>query len=507
MLSFLICSLLSHQQTCILTLWRMHYIIKIINITRGIYMNKILPSKNEIKPITNVNSTFYECGFNQDFENLPFINKLQIINDLVRQSMLPERTPNPVNDKETLIGDCYTSAIASIEYMKNLNIGTNHRLVFCRKRPYDPDNITSRHAAVLVDDEEGNTYFYDATPYVGSNYGKVLPDQNFYEHYEIIDNEKSELIFFLRELIYKHNNSLLKLEDIPFYTEVVFESIKHQFLNNYTSKAFEILARHFDNKFDQDRYIQLSIQANPYTKLNPENKKFRDLRSRLMLNQIDVWKEELNDLILSKSNLKRQLELAQNIYQEMKVMNPCELEKYVQIFGQKIPMTSMTPRFFKEHNLNIIMIKPSAYYAGVSATIRERFLNRGNGVLYEYKTNLTDPTPITNITPMLFSHPLGDKYQRAMNGTSDVILLSGSAKDLYRTKKQLRNELCKNLKGREVTWYDGEKILWHPAVTNLVHSTDNPSEASMHFMIGYPEQQVMTRFMYPNPRLEEDYQL
>ena len=49
-----------------------------------------------------------------------------------------------------------------------------------------------------------------------------------------------------------------------------------------------------------------------------------------MLNQIDVWKEELNDLILSKSNLKRQLELAQNIYQEMKVMNPCELEKYVQ---------------------------------------------------------------------------------------------------------------------------------------------------------------------------------
>ena len=181
-------------------------------------MNKILPSKNEIKPITNVNSTFYECGFNQDFENLPFINKLQIINDLVRQSMLPERTPNPLNDKATLIGDCYTSAIASIEYMKNLNIGTNHRLVFCRKRPYDPDNITSRHAAVLVDDEEGNTYFYDATPYVASNYGKVLPDQNFYEHYEIIDNEKSELIFFLRELIYKHNNSLLKLEDIPFYT-------------------------------------------------------------------------------------------------------------------------------------------------------------------------------------------------------------------------------------------------------------------------------------------------
>lgn len=113
------------------------------------------------------------------------------------------------------------------------------------------------------------------------------------------------------------------------------------------------------------------------------------------------------------------------------------------------------------------------------------------------------PTDVTGIKSMIYSHPFGDTYERSMNGVSDVILLKGSALDLYIKKKQLRQELGKNMQFKEVNWFDNEKILWEPHVTNLVHNTDNPSEASMHFMIGYPEQQVMTRLMYPNPKLEE----
>ena len=38
---------------------------------------------------------------------------------------------------------------------------------------------------------------------------------------------------------------------------------------------------------------------------------------------------------------------------------------------------------------------------------------------------------------------------------------------------------------------------------NLVHTTDEPCEACLHFNISQPEQQLMTRFMYPNPIFEK----
>lgn len=74
--------------------------------------------------------------------------------------------------------------------------------------------------------------------------------------------------------------------------------------------------------------------------------------------------------------------------------------------------------------------------------------------------------------------------------------------DLKQIKRRMRSELGKNLVNREVTWNDGEKILWLPFLMNLVHTTDNPSESALHLLMGLPEQQLMTRFMYPHPRLE-----
>lgn len=466
-------------------------------------MFKYLPTKDELLPITNENSTFYECGFNVPFDDLPFIKKLQIINDVIRQTLIPNGSPNPNTEQETLIGNCQTAAIVSIEYLKSLGIGKNHRMVFCQRRPYDPPDVRTTHAAVLVDDNDGNTYFFDATPYVASNYGKVLENTKFYEHVEIINGEKFDLLFFLKELKYKGDYNLLEQKDIPFYVEILSESLKYQIFQGYISKGYEILYKFLDNKSDSDKFVKEAIKANPYSKLNPERAPLIKNRNLLMQKQIAIWREELADLLRSNTNFKRQLELAQNIYQELKVMDN-SLEINVPLFGKNYKMTHMTPKFFKDYGLNTIMIKPSAYYAGVSATIRERFLHRGHGALYEYSTNLTAPTPICKILPMLFSHTLGDKYVRAMNGKSTIILLQEKANVLYKKKKELRNELCKNMWNRNIKWSDGEDIYWHKSTTNLIHSTDSPSEASMHFMMGYPEQQIMTRFMYPNPKLEEE---
>ena len=52
-------------------------------------------------------------------------------------------------------------------------------------------------------------------------------------------------------------------------------------------------------------------------------------------------------------------------------------------------------------------------------------------------------------------------------------------------------------------WYDRKEIVWDPIITNLIHTTDDACEASMHYLSAYPEYQLMTRFMYPNPRLRK----
>lgn len=40
--------------------------------------------------------------------------------------------------------------------------------------------------------------------------------------------------------------------------------------------------------------------------------------------------------------------------------------------------------------------------------------------------------------------------------------------------------------------------------TNLVHSTDDSVEASIHLLAGYPEYQSFKRFNYPNPVLRKE---
>ena len=44
-------------------------------------MNKLLPEKKDLVPITNPATTFYDCGFNVEFDKLDFKKKLEVVND------------------------------------------------------------------------------------------------------------------------------------------------------------------------------------------------------------------------------------------------------------------------------------------------------------------------------------------------------------------------------------------------------------------------------------------
>lgn len=98
-------------------------------------------------------------------------------------------------------------------------------------------------------------------------------------------------------------------------------------------------------------------------------------------------------------------------------------------------------------------------------------------------------------------HPHGYKYERFMNGPNDIFLIKNSSDVVGKIKKQIRNTYGKNVNNHDLICFDGEIIHWNPIITNLAHSTDDPSETSMHYVSPYPKCQLMTRFMYPNPKL------
>lgn len=106
---------------------------------------------------------------------------------------------------------------------------------------------------------------------------------------------------------------------------------------------------------------------------------------------------------------------------------------------------------------------------------------------------------------MSYFHPHGLKYEFQMNGLGKVILVNDEAKVLNERKHFIRKNFTQNIAGTYVTWFNGQKVLWDPNLnTNLVHSTDDAPEASIHFLAQYPEYQTFTRFNYPNPILRKE---
>lgn len=99
-------------------------------------MNTLLLSKDEFIPITNDRNTFADCSLTRNFELLTFQEKLQVINDIVRQTVLVEPIPNPKDEIETMKGDSYTASLVLIQYLKGLEIGKNHRNCLSQKKKF-----------------------------------------------------------------------------------------------------------------------------------------------------------------------------------------------------------------------------------------------------------------------------------------------------------------------------------------------------------------------------------
>lgn len=452
-------------------------------------MNKLLPTKDELRPITNPLSTFYDCGFVKDFHSLEFQKKLQVVNDLIRQTMLFRQIPDPTTELDTLIGDSHTAARVSIEYLKDLGIGKNYKYIIYNNVEIEPNNDSPTHAGVLVDDENSETYFFDATPNVGFRVGTVEKLKHCNINFYVLDSHSQTLLLRLRK-------SYCDLSKTGYCTNfsdcitLLIECEEIESLYGFTLSYVKLLSRLVPNK---SMYDDLLIKENKHIPSSSISK----------IKQLHLWQEELLDNLNQNGDKKRLLQLAQNYYSEYEKIHP-EFVKRLKIGNKNFTLSQLTPRFFFDNGYNVIMIKPSAFNLGVRGTIREAFLKHGNGVLCEYFTDMTKPTELTHILPISFSHTVAEKCARAYSGTSEVILLQQPANKLATIKRTLRKSLGKNIKEKEVLWLaDGKKIFWSPGELNYVHSTDNPSEVGLNFLNGFPEQQVMTRFMYPNPKLEE----
>ena len=471
-------------------------------------MSELLPKKEELLPILEVEGTFSHCPFVKEFDKLSFLDKLQTVNDIIRQTMIFNETPNPLEDEKTMEGDCHTAALVAISYLKELNLGKNHQYIWLDKKSYDPSDMPSDRFAVVVEDENGEKYLFDATPKIGYRYGKVrkLKDEKVFTGYKPLSKEKIDTIFKLRQIIYNQQKNSELESCIKFVNNI--DCVKNQEYITLVANCYKTFANMDKSKYNY--YMEKALKLNPYININnPENIKDvvkKSERDVLLFKQIDKWIDLLMGFNKNKTDFvfslipSKQIEVAQNILGELIKIDKTIEPKFM-IEGKEVYATQITPRWCSENKFNVVMIKPSAYSIGLEKEITKKILSKTDGEYYSYSTNLGEERPLTAIRPLNFSHSIGMCVERQMTGPSDIYLVRGNPEEIKKEKKKLRNEYGGNLYNTEQIWLDGEKILWEKWSTNLLHSTDNAVEAGLHFLIAYPEYQIMTRFMYPNPKL------
>lgn len=465
-------------------------------------MNQLLPSKNELLPIVNDWETFYDSAFNDSFDNLSFKKKLQMLVDIVRETVLYEEFPNPFEEEDKLIGDSYTACKILVNYLYKMGIGSNYRIVLTPDSIFDKNPSISTHYIVLVEYKE-KIYQADCTPSIGYKRGQVeeIGVNNFYDYYISLNNSSIESLDYVRTLLYKISNENINDDLIYNYinylkliqNDPITNGYVYKCLNLLYAKATNTLLKQKIKKFADEFLLQ---------KINEE----RILKDGIFFadnhsyEYIKLLKEELDTLVREDKNYRRQLEIAQFIMYEIIKYNK-EYDKKLILNNRKVSFMNITPRLFLHTGFNVVLLKPSAYKANVDLIIKNRF-SRDN-FIGEYYPNLGKKSELLGLMPMRLFHPVGYKYERSMYGPGDLFLIKAKAEEIKKIKKELRNSLAKEFDNKIVEWYDGGNILWDSRILNLVHTTDDPCEAGLHYLAGYPEYQVMTRFMYPNPNLSK----
>lgn len=426
----------------------------------------LLPNLNELIPILDVNSPFYECGFNMSFADLSFQQKLQVLCDVIRQTIYPNGFPNPDNDILEMNGNCYTASKCFLNYAKKLNVGVNHRCALVRKRSFDLEDVTSIHVVALIDSEDGHTYQVDSTPFVGYKYGSVddVTYSKLYEECVVIDDKIDKFLYRFRKIIYEDFSNNLDISKIDEIIELCSMVDTMPILKGYAALVLKIIYKHSSVPDEKEKIRVMLDKIKPCTRNNAV--KLREVEEKLKIATTE-WEEELNDLKSSDSSPKRQQELAINIVQENKWLNSA-LERYIYINGTKIRLSSINPRFFLANRYQTLII-PQIKSFDSCCFLRDVLHDSENSsIVWNYFLDLALQTEQTQLNPTLFS---GVNFAKSELERLNILL---SREDSGISSKARNGNV-------------------------LVSS--NYSEDALNFLIGYPEHQSMNKFMYPNPIL------
>lgn len=441
-------------------------------------MYNILPRYiKELTPISGSRNTFGENIFSIPYNELTFEQKLKVAVDLVRQSMLYCEIPNPQLEIATLSGDSYTACCILKEYLIRNSLGVHHIICFVEGKKYETIGMPSTHFILLVSDNNGDCFQLDPSPMVDYKCGQVESYANkWYKTCIPVENEKEQYLKEIRKSIFQA-----------------------KFLQkNSAKKAYEIASEMMDkyNLFSGYYEILCLMTGNLKQGINVE--KIKITNKPILEHELESMTSQLDVLQRTNGSLEQQLSLIQSIHR-IKIDLGHASENKVLINGRSINVSNLTPRFFYSLKLNTVMIKPSSFYINKGEEFT-RIMQGEKMIFSSYFTNMGDASKY-GIPIMNFFHPDGYKYYNEMNGPSNIFLVNESAKNLLNRKRAIRKEYASLYEGKTVKWFNGKKIKWTSLGMNMVHSSDNSCEACCNFQSNFLESQLMTRFMYPNPKL------
>ena len=456
-------------------------------------MNKLLPDIEELKPIVDSRLTFSGTPFIREFYKLNEIEKIQILVDIVKQTMIYNPLPNPDLEKKCLIGDDYTASLVFIDYVKSLKLFKDIQLVLVsNKKNIDIDNYYDCHFSILVKDINNREYIVDATPNIGYGIGEVndLSNRDLYNKYIVVDEQLKTIIDMIRRDMYDIENHIYSSKQIDNYKNIR-KVLSRDIFNGLLLKYYNCIMNSEYNSFKE------IIRIDFHDKINYIN----DISSKNDLNKISVTKclyDSLRNITKTNSDYEQQQKLAQLICSEAKI------KKTININGVEVELNHITPRLLWEYGYNVVILKSSSYLAGISASCEDYVIPKRDKIINSYMSNLGEKNTY-NLRPMAYFHPHGLKYEFQMNGPNKIILVNDKQDVLNKRKHYLRENMTKKIQNHFVRWFNGEKIMWDTNLnTNLVHVTDDATEASIHLLAGYPEYQAFTRFNYPNPVLRKE---
>lgn len=455
-------------------------------------MNKLLPNPYGLEPILDSRQTFSDNVMSQEFNKLNDEDKLKILCDLVKQTMIYKKYPAPKIEVEAMIGDDYTASKVLKKYIDELGIFNKVKIMLITNREgIDSKNYNGLHFVVYVKSVTGREYIVDPSPGIGYGYGEVndISKNNLYHEYIEIDSNIESILLTIREDMYQISNNIYTYDQID-HLKLIKDIFNTDYFNGLLL-MYNNCVMNSDHEKLKDAMVR--IYSSKITTIQNINK----INEYEKIEVLKKWKDQLSTMINNESEYKKQQKLAQYIVGEL---DNC---LSINIGGEKVLLKHITPRLIWERGYNVVIIKPSSYLVGVASSSEKMIIPKAKNIITSYKCNLGEKNYM-GLKPMMYFHPHGIKYEQQMIGPSKIILVKELAHVLNNRKHIIRDSFAQKINGHYVEWYNGQKVKWDTQLnTNLVHSTDDAVETSVHLLAGYPEYQSFTRFDYPNPILRK----